>query len=558
LEEDGAPFDSGFDDTGPFRVSPESGGVSLEAALRDFGPAAIDDLIPRIRAIAKRLDAAHRAGVVHGALQPSKVFVTDDATEVIAGTGAHAPYAAPEVIAGHGATPPSDQYSLAAIAFEWLFGRPITHAGDRPIEVRSMPGVDRPALSKAFTRALAPKPDDRFASCAAFCDALAGAVVPELPLLADVDDFEAEQEPEPDPSPISAADLAPFDSERESAFLAQDRPIVAAPNVDDVKIVAEESFMTAAQPDLDAIAPLSQPPPVEPPFDSERDNASLAQGRVPSWNPSATSAARETESPRFGPVALFLALIVGAVAGFAAGYMAVPRALQTQAPGQMAVQAPGTAQSAQGARGARGAQSAQGAPSATQTAPAPSAPRAPGAPRAPSAPRAPEKPGRLLIRSSPSGASVSVDGVAKGETPIALRDLDIGTRSVTIARRGYLTETRRVSITKARPARTLDIRLSAAAATAVPATPRPSTPATLGKSAVPTGSLAVDSRPTGAAVTINGKPSGATPITINDLEPGEYRILMTMPGYRNFATTVRVVAGERARAAASLTAVEQE
>ncbi len=73
-----------------------------------------------------------------------------------------------------------------------------------------------------------------------------------------------------------------------------------------------------------------------------------------------------------------------------------------------------------------------------------------------------------------------------------------------------------------------------------------------------TGTLAVDSRPSGAAVTINGKPSGSTPLTINDLAPGEYQILMTMPGYRNFATTVRVVAGERARAAASLTAVEQE
>ncbi len=36
------------------------------------------------------------------------------------------------------------------------------------------------------------------------------------------------------------------------------------------------------------------------------------------------------------------------------------------------------------------------------------------------------------------------------------------------------------------------------------------------------------------------------------------RILMAMPGYRNFTTTVRVVAGERVRAAASLTALEQQ
>ena len=158
-----------------------------------------------------------------------------------------------------------------------------------------------------------------------------------------------------------------------------------------------------------------------------------------------------------------------------------------------------------------------------------------------------------------------------GETPIALRDLDLGTRNVTIAQRGYKTETRRVSITKTRPARTLDVRLAAGAEAAAPkptgaggpkpaagAAPKPSTPATLGKPVVSTGTLAVESRPIGATVMLNGKPSGTTPLTINDLSPGEYRIQMTMPGYRSFATTVRVVAGERVRAAASLTALEQQ
>ena len=62
----------------------------------------------------------------------------------------------------------------------------------------------------------------------------------------------------------------------------------------------------------------------------------------------------------------------------------------------------------------------------------------------------------------------------------------------------------------------------------------------------------------GAAVAINGKPSGKTPLTINDLAPREYNVTMTLSGYRSFATTVRVVAGERVRAAASLTAQEQE
>jgi hypothetical protein len=59
-------------------------------------------------------------------------------------------------------------------------------------------------------------------------------------------------------------------------------------------------------------------------------------------------------------------------------------------------------------------------------------------------------------------------------------------------------------------------------------------------------------------VAINGKPSGVTPLTIDDLAPGEYRVTMTLAGHRPFATTVRVVAGERARAAARLTEQEQE
>lgn len=509
MDEDGALFDSGFDGGGPFRVTPEAGGVSLESALRDFGPAAIDDLIPRLRAIAHVLDAAHAAGAVHGALHPSKVIVHDAATSVIAGTTATAPYAAPELAGGGAATPAADQFSLAAIAYEWLLGRPIDHPATRPVEVRTMPGVDRAALSKAFTRALAPKPRDRFASCTEFCDAVAASTTPELPLLA----FDHEPEIDDPVEPFVPEAPAPFDAEPENALLAQNLR-----NVDDVKIVAEESFLTAAQPDLDTIDPaLTEPAPVP----------------VASWNPGPSHPVTTSRgSQRFGGFALILATLVGAIFGFAAGYMARPRALQGGAPQQMAPARVPEAPSASGA---------------------PVAPATP-APQAPKTPQAPVNVGRLLVRSSPSGASVSVDGIARGVTPLALGDVEMGTRNVVVTRPGYLPESRKVVITSARPARSLDVRLSASAA----ASPRPATPATLGRPAAATGSLTVESRPTGAAVTINGTPRGNTPLTLTDLGPGEYRILMTMPGYRNLATTVRVVAGERVRAAASLTALEQQ
>ena len=504
MDEDGARFDSGFDGNGPFRVTPEAGGVSLESALRDFGPAAIDDLIPRLRAIAHLLDAAHTAGHVHGALHPSKVIVHDDATSLTAGSVPIAPYAAPETADGT-ATPASDQFALAAIAYEWLFGRPIDHPADRPVEVRTMPGVDRVALSKAFTRALAPDPAARFASCTEFCSAVANAVTPELPLLA----LEPEHHEDPVPAFVPQSPIDPSDLDV--------RPPV---NVEASKIIVDESRIPAGQPELDAIA---------------ADAATNAP--VPSWNPSVSTEARSMESPRFGPAALFFAVIVGAVFGFAAGYLARPRALQSGPP--------------QTIRNTAGTENTVATASKAPDASA-SAPSAPEELRR-DKPAAPTSVGRLLIRSTPSGASVSVDGVAKGVTPLALRDLATGTLNIVVARRGYIPETHKIVITPARPARSLDVRLAAEATAAVV---RPTTPATLGKPAVATGSLNVDSRPTGAGVAINGKPSGNTPLTINDLAPGEYRIVMTMTGYRNFATTVRVVAGERARAAASLTAQE--
>ena len=446
----------------------------------------------------------------------------------------------------------SDQYALAAIAYEWLFGRPLTHNGERPIEVRSMPGVDRLALSRAFTRALSPDPDDRFASCAAFCDALHGAIVPELPLLADVDDFAAEDADEIRAAVVPPAVAATFDSDRGDELVEQ-----VEPNAEDLQIVDDESILAAApfDPERDEAFRGREAQPDVDTIDPRR--ADSAPAAVPSWSAgaAATPPARTMESPRFSALALFLAVIVGAVFGFAAGYMARPRALQSGAAQQIAV-APETDAPIKSTEPPAPKASASARPSTGEL-------RRDPAEATAGREGAPVKIGRLLVRSTPSAASVSVDGVARGETPLALRDLDPGTRTVVVERRGYVPETRRVVITKARPARTLDVRLASAAP--VPPKPkgeggpRPSTPATFGKpAAATTGSLSVDSRPSGAAVTINGKPGGTTPLTLDDLAPGEYRIVISMPGYRNFATTVRVVAGERVRAAASLTVLEQQ
>jgi hypothetical protein len=520
VNEEGAPFDTGFDDAGPFSVTPEADGVVLDAALREFGPAAFEDLIPRLRSLAADLDAAHTAGFMHGRLHPSKVFVTGDATYLIGAPVPQSPqesrrwpirppYTAPEVTEGATPAPTADQFSLAAIAYEWMFGRPISGPADRSIDIRAISNVDRSALSKAFTRALAPEPFRRFTTCTDFCDAIAASAVPSLPLTPPhhaeqrLAGAPAAEQDEDDPVRPFQPEEA-FDSPSGNAWLAQDR---LAP--------------VAQEPDLDSFP--------------ERSAAPMA---------TETLATATADRQRFSGLALILATIVGAVFGFAAGYMAKPRALQI-------VPAAGSSEAT--------------IEQPVATTKKPVQPAEPVERKA--APVEPQRIGRLLVRSTPPGASVTVDGVSRGITPLALRDLDLGARDITVSRSGYEAEARRILLTKARPSRSVEVRLSASAAdgrsgatapTARSGAPRPSTPASLGKPTVATGVLAVESRPTGAVVIVNGKASGTTPVTLNDLPPGDYRVTMTLEGHRPFATTVRVVAGERARAAARLTEQEQE
>ena len=419
-----------------------------------------------------------------------------------------------------------------------MSGKRIDGPAHRTVSVKAMPGVDRAVLARAFTRALANTPEVRFPTCTAFCDALAGGAIPELPLAIAVPDDEDTLDavgpflPE-EPSP---ADLP-------AALAADDFP---APNIDDVKIVAEETNLTAAQPDFDAIDPV-----VSPPNGSDEAERIAVAG----WNPSPTAS---SEPARFSGVALIIAALVGALFGFAGGYMARPRALQSGPDEQFAAQPSATNTSAPAPAAAAANVPAANASKEIAKAETPKT----GAARET---REVVKTGRLLVRSEPPGATVTVDGVEKGVTPLALRDVEFGTRVIAVTQRGYTTETRRVAISAARPSRSMDVKLVAARAVSQKpvapkrsegGSPAPSTPATLGKPL--TGGLAVDSRPAGASVTINGKPSGTTPLTVDDLPPGDYRIVMSMPGFRNFAATVRVVAGERARAAYSLTAQEQE
>ncbi|MDP1571490.1 MAG: PEGA domain-containing protein, partial [Vicinamibacterales bacterium] len=80
----------------------------------------------------------------------------------------------------------------------------------------------------------------------------------------------------------------------------------------------------------------------------------------------------------------------------------------------------------------------------------------------------------------------------------------------------------------------------------------PAAPAATRPAAAAEGSLLVESRPAGARVRIDDREAGTTPLTLPGLAPGSYRVSIAREGYQTWTTTVRVVAGERARVAASL------
>ena len=239
-----------------------------------------------------------------------------------------------------------------------------------------------------------------------------------------------------------------------------------------------------------------------------------------------------------------LALVLGISLGFAAGYEV---ASWQRRPG-----AAPAAQATSGSSGREFTESAVREPAAAAIAATPSAevsltPKAEaglpaGARRAAATPASA---GRLLIRSTPSGARVVVDGRDVGETPVTVRDVARGAHTVRVARDGYVPGQRRVVVSAASPQQSLTIALA-------PARPAAAAPSTASRPGQSVAALNVVSRPAGANVFLDGKLIGRTPLQVGEVAAGDHAVRIELDGYRGWSSSVHVVAGERGRVAASL------
>jgi hypothetical protein len=124
--------------------------------------------------------------------------------------------------------------------------------------------------------------------------------------------------------------------------------------------------------------------------------------------------------------------------------------------------------------------------------------------------------GALVIESDPPGAEVMVNGVARGTTPCTVEGLTPGDNNVIVRLDGYETYNQPVRI---RRGQKLELD--------VPLEPLPA-------------SLTVYSEPSGAVVYVDSRRRGTTPLTIEDIEPGEHSVRTEHPGYSPLRRTVYV------------------
>jgi len=141
--------------------------------------------------------------------------------------------------------------------------------------------------------------------------------------------------------------------------------------------------------------------------------------------------------------------------------------------------------------------------------------------------------GTLSLSSTPPDATVFIDNVVKGITPVTLTDTATGSHTLLLTREGYDDYTRTFIIEPSTPA-TISVTLIRSV---TEPTTRPS---------FSYGSIALTSVPAGATVTIDGRQSGAAPAVIPDVLPGNHDVSLSLQGYDDWNQMVSVGSGQTA------------
>ncbi len=131
--------------------------------------------------------------------------------------------------------------------------------------------------------------------------------------------------------------------------------------------------------------------------------------------------------------------------------------------------------------------------------------------------------GILEVESQPSGATVMVNGLVRGKTPLKMSDIPKGRVAITLQLEGYKDVSRELTL-NAGDSQRLDVALDG----------------------IP-GSLRLTSVPDGARFYIDGSAQGRGPIELGNVAPGRYTVRAQLDGYGAVEKTVVVANGQSVR-----------
>ncbi len=128
--------------------------------------------------------------------------------------------------------------------------------------------------------------------------------------------------------------------------------------------------------------------------------------------------------------------------------------------------------------------------------------------------------GLVLVHSTPSEADIEIKGAHRGTTPTLISDLPIGRYRARLSKPGFIAKEVEMNIEDRSPLK-LDVVLTSDSA-----------------------SLALDSEPPGADVTLNGVARGETPCSVERIPSGDATLELSLAGFEPYSESLKLSAGE--------------
>jgi serine/threonine protein kinase/Flp pilus assembly protein TadD len=293
-------------------------GETLSARMQRTPPPDTAWLLRVLRDTAAALDYTHRKGLVHRDIKPANIMIdhtgrvrimdfglaraSDKQSTVSAGLVAGTiQFMSPEQIKGEAVDGRSDQFSMAAVAYELLTGKPLFEArtaitlAQKIVNETPQPAhVQNPALppsaSEVLAKALDHQPSGRYPNCTAFVDALIGTfdgatvqalLLPpeEQPTVALTGMIDVTP-PSPAPNPVTGPVHQPGRFSQHAPLLIATGLIVSSVGVTALSLMS--GHFHGERPKRPRLVPFGPPPLIGPPPQHEGERA---PGRAKHFRP---------------------------------------------------------------------------------------------------------------------------------------------------------------------------------------------------------------------------------------------------------------------------------